>query len=70
MDGVTDVSYQKEEAKISFKVDSFQPFVLMQQTYVNFPFRSWELKPLGQDSALFTINGALTDLSITVQVRH
>lgn len=70
MDGITDVSYQKEEAKMSFKVDSFQPFVLMQQTYINFPFRSWELKPLGQDCALFTVNGTLTDLSITVQVRH
>lgn len=70
MDGITDVTYEEAEAKISFKMDSFQAFVLMQETYANFPFQSWELRPLGQDSALFTINGALIDLSITIQVKH
>lgn len=68
MDGITDVSYEKEEAKISFKMGSFQAFVLMQETYANFPFQSWELRPLGQDSAVFTVNGALINLSITMQV--
>ncbi|XP_072233433.1 dynein axonemal intermediate chain 7, partial [Leuresthes tenuis] len=67
MDGVTDVSYEETEAKISFKMDSFQPFVLMQETYANLPFQSWELRPLGQDRALYTVNGALINLSITVQ---
>lgn len=70
MDGITDVSCEKDKAKISFKMDSFWPIVLMQETYANFPFQSWELRPLGQDSALFTINGALIDLSITIQVGH
>lgn len=69
MDGITDVSYEEAEAKISFKMDSFQAFVLMQETYANLPFQSWELRPLGQDSALFTVSGALMDLSITIQVR-
>ena len=69
MDGITDVSYEEAEAKLSFKMDSFQAFVLMQKTYANLPFQSWELRPLGQDSALFTVNGALLDLSITIQVR-
>ncbi|XP_032360838.1 dynein axonemal intermediate chain 7 isoform X5 [Etheostoma spectabile] len=67
MDSITDLSYEEEEAKISFKMDSFQPFVLMQETYANLPFLSWELRPLGQDAALFTVNGALIDLSITIQ---
>ncbi|XP_071358086.1 dynein axonemal intermediate chain 7 isoform X2 [Trachinotus anak] len=67
MDGITDVSYEEEEAMISFKMDSFQAFVLMQETYANLPFQSWELRPLGQDSAVFTVNGALFDLSIMIQ---
>ncbi len=69
MDGIIDVSFDEAEAKISFKMDSFQAFVLMQETYANLPFQSWELRPLGQDSALFTVKGALMDLSITIQVR-
>ncbi|XP_077941172.1 dynein axonemal intermediate chain 7 isoform X4 [Gasterosteus aculeatus] len=67
MDGITDVSYEEAEDKISFNMDAFHAFVLMQDTYANLPFQSWELRPLGQDSALFTINGALIDLSITIQ---
>ncbi|XP_054608889.1 dynein axonemal intermediate chain 7 isoform X2 [Dunckerocampus dactyliophorus] len=66
-DGISEFSYNEEEAKISFKMESFYPFVLMQQTYANFPFQSWELRPLGQDTALFSINGALMDLSITIK---
>uniref|UniRef100_UPI0037E8EA04 dynein axonemal intermediate chain 7 n=1 Tax=Semicossyphus pulcher TaxID=241346 RepID=UPI0037E8EA04 len=67
MDGITDVSYEEADTKISFKMDSFQAFVLMQETYANFPFHSWELRPLDQDSALFTVKGALIDLSIRIQ---
>ncbi|XP_074554374.1 dynein axonemal intermediate chain 7 [Halichoeres trimaculatus] len=67
MDGISDVSYDEAEAEISFKADSFQAFVLMQETYVNFPFQSWELRPLDQNSALLTVNGALVDISITIK---
>ncbi|XP_076731977.1 dynein axonemal intermediate chain 7 isoform X4 [Maylandia zebra] len=67
MDGITDISYDESEAKISFKMDSFQAFALMQKTYANLPFQSWELRPLGQDSALYTVNGAFINISITIQ---
>ncbi|XP_068442199.1 dynein axonemal intermediate chain 7 isoform X2 [Clinocottus analis] len=67
MDGITDSSYEEAECKISFSMESFHAFVLLQDTYANLPFQSWELRPLGQDSALFTINGALVDISITIQ---
>lgn len=70
MDGITDISYDESEAKISFKMDSFQAFALMQKTYANLPFQSWELRPLGQDSALYTVNGAFMNISITIQVRR
>ncbi|KAK9525539.1 hypothetical protein VZT92_016234 [Zoarces viviparus] len=70
MDCITDVSYEEAEATISLNMNSFHTFVLMQNIYANFPFQSWELRPLGQDSALFTINGALIDLSITIQANQ
>uniref|UniRef100_A0A4W5MJX2 Dynein axonemal intermediate chain 7 n=1 Tax=Hucho hucho TaxID=62062 RepID=A0A4W5MJX2_9TELE len=46
------------ELKISFKVVSFYAFTLLQDSYANMPFQSWELRPLGQDSALLTITGS------------
>ncbi|CAL9682979.1 unnamed protein product [Knipowitschia caucasica] len=48
-------------------MDFFQPWVFIQNTYANFPFQSWELKPQGQDTAVFTINGACINISIIVQ---
>uniref|UniRef100_A0A3P8WER5 Dynein axonemal intermediate chain 7 n=1 Tax=Cynoglossus semilaevis TaxID=244447 RepID=A0A3P8WER5_CYNSE len=66
-DGITDVSYSQEEDNVSFKMDSFHAFVLMQETYINLPLQRWELRPLGRDSAVFTFNGAFITLIITVQ---
>uniref|UniRef100_A0A3Q2NS59 Dynein axonemal intermediate chain 7 n=1 Tax=Fundulus heteroclitus TaxID=8078 RepID=A0A3Q2NS59_FUNHE len=66
-DGITDVSYEEAEARISFSMETLQTVALMQNTYANLPFRGWELRPLGQNSALFTIKGALLDFSITIQ---
>uniref|UniRef100_A0A3P9KA85 Cancer susceptibility candidate 1 n=1 Tax=Oryzias latipes TaxID=8090 RepID=A0A3P9KA85_ORYLA len=40
------------ETKVSFRMPSFRPFVLMQETYANLPFQSWELRPLSDNSAL------------------
>ncbi|XP_023808065.1 protein CASC1 [Oryzias latipes] len=65
--GVMDLTYQETEAKVSFRMPSFRPFVLMQETYANLPFQSWELRALSDNSALFSISGALLHLSITVQ---
>ncbi|XP_034019519.1 protein CASC1 isoform X2 [Thalassophryne amazonica] len=67
MDGIKELTYEEAEAKVTFKMDSFYTFTLIQETYANFPFRSWELRPLGQDSALFTVRGALIELSIAIQ---
>uniref|UniRef100_A0A3P9LV89 Dynein axonemal intermediate chain 7 n=1 Tax=Oryzias latipes TaxID=8090 RepID=A0A3P9LV89_ORYLA len=63
--GVMDLTYQEAETKVSFRMPSFRPFVLMQETYANLPFQSWELRPLSDNSALFSISGALLHLSIT-----
>lgn len=69
MDGITDISHEEEEAKISFKAESYQPFVLMQETFINFPIQGWELRPLGQDSVLYTIRAPLIEFGIKVKVR-
>ncbi|XP_072528979.1 dynein axonemal intermediate chain 7 [Salminus brasiliensis] len=66
-DCIMDTSYNAETRSVSFKMESFFAFTLLQETYANMPFQSWELRPLGQDSALFTITTALTEVCITVK---
>ncbi|KAK0145462.1 Protein CASC1 [Merluccius polli] len=66
-DGVSEVSFEADEARLSFKMASFQAFALMQEMYANLPLQDWTLRPLGQDAALFSVNAALVTLSITIQ---
>uniref|UniRef100_A0A3B3UC55 Dynein axonemal intermediate chain 7 n=1 Tax=Poecilia latipinna TaxID=48699 RepID=A0A3B3UC55_9TELE len=66
-DGIINVSYEEAEGKISFEMESFQIFALMRNTFANFPFRGWELRPLGQNSAIYTVKGALIQISITIE---
>uniref|UniRef100_A0A8C2C0B7 Dynein axonemal intermediate chain 7 n=1 Tax=Cyprinus carpio TaxID=7962 RepID=A0A8C2C0B7_CYPCA len=66
-DCISDASYDTETHSISFKMNTFSAFTLLQESYANMPFQSWELRPLCQDSALFTITGALIEVSITVK---
>lgn len=69
MDGITDIFYDEEEDNISFKADSYQPFVLMQNTFINFPIQGWELRPQGPNSVLYTISAPLIEFGIKVKVR-
>uniref|UniRef100_A0A4W4FXN1 Dynein axonemal intermediate chain 7 n=1 Tax=Electrophorus electricus TaxID=8005 RepID=A0A4W4FXN1_ELEEL len=66
-DGVSETCYQAEERSLSFKMASFSAFTLLQDSHANMPFQSWELRPLGQDSAQLTITAALVEVSITVK---
>lgn len=52
---------------MSFKMDTFYAFTLLQETHVNMPFQHWELRPRGQDSVTLTITAALCEVRITVQ---
>lgn len=65
-----ETSYNSEERSVSFKMDSFYAFTLLQETHANMPFQYWELRPQGQDSVTLTITAALTEVSISVQVRR
>ncbi|XP_066523222.1 dynein axonemal intermediate chain 7 isoform X2 [Hoplias malabaricus] len=69
-DSIMETSYNAEARTISCKMESFYAFTLLQETYANMPFQSWELRPLGQDCVLFTITTALTEVSITVKGDH
>ncbi|MBN3317521.1 CASC1 protein, partial [Atractosteus spatula] len=66
-DRISDVKFDKEAKKIYFKMDTFYIFTLMQDSYVNMPFQSWELRPLGLNTALFTVTAAISEVEITIK---
>lgn len=67
-DCISDVAYDVQAKSVSFNMDAFYAFTLMQDMYANMPFQDWELRPLGPNSAMLTITGALMEVKITVKV--
>ncbi|XP_072097719.1 dynein axonemal intermediate chain 7 isoform X3 [Mobula birostris] len=66
-DGIHNVTFDPETKLISFKMDMFNTFTLIQGNYVNMPFQSWEIKPVGENEALLTVSAALNVVEIQIK---
>ncbi|XP_041109850.1 dynein intermediate chain CFAP94, axonemal [Polyodon spathula] len=66
-DCISDVKYDKEAKRISFKMDTFYTFTLLQESHVNMPFQSWELRPLGLNNAILTVTAAIQEVEIIIK---
>uniref|UniRef100_H2ZH41 Uncharacterized protein n=1 Tax=Ciona savignyi TaxID=51511 RepID=H2ZH41_CIOSA len=64
--GITDTNYDEENRKLSLKTQEFGIFSLMQDSHLNMPFQSWELKPKG-NSVVLTITAAIAEVAIEVK---
>ncbi|XP_069764549.1 dynein axonemal intermediate chain 7 isoform X2 [Narcine bancroftii] len=66
-DGIHNVTFEAETKLLSFKMDTFNTFTLIQRNYVNMPFQSWEIKPVAENEALLTVVAALTTVEIRIK---
>ncbi|XP_038627637.1 dynein intermediate chain CFAP94, axonemal isoform X2 [Tachyglossus aculeatus] len=66
-DGFGNVYYNMEERQLSFTLESLCPVALMQDTHLNMPYQSWELRPTGLNAALFVVLTTFTELKIQIQ---
>nr|XP_018669746.1 axonemal 84 kDa protein isoform X1 [Ciona intestinalis] len=65
--GITDTNFDEENRKLLFKTQEFGTFCLMQDSHLNMPFQSWELKPKGTNSTVLTITAAIAEVEIEVK---
>ncbi|XP_053410335.1 dynein axonemal intermediate chain 7 [Nycticebus coucang] len=66
-DGISNVSYQQEERLITFSLETFGPVTLIQDTHINMPYQSWELRPLDVNKVLLTVTTAFTEIQIQIK---
>lgn len=66
-ESIGNITYDASLKKISFQMDSFYPFTLLQDMHINIPFQSWELRPLGLNSAVLVVTAAATEVHFTVK---
>uniref|UniRef100_A0A8C5ZUI8 Dynein axonemal intermediate chain 7 n=1 Tax=Marmota marmota marmota TaxID=9994 RepID=A0A8C5ZUI8_MARMA len=66
-DGISNVSYDAEARLISFSLETFGPLTLIQDSHVNMPFLSWELKPLEINNVLLIVTTLFTEIQIQIK---
>ncbi|NXN52749.1 CASC1 protein, partial [Rynchops niger] len=64
-DGISNVTYKKQEQSITFEMDAFYTIALLQDAHCNMLYRAWELRPTGVDEALLRV----TTVFATVQIQ-
>lgn len=57
-----------EAHTVSCMAHHFTPIAVMLDRYTNMPYRKWQMMPKGVNHTLYTINGAIMDISIEIKV--
>nr|KAI8759898.1 axonemal 84 kDa protein-like [Biomphalaria glabrata] len=65
--GFSDQNLNETTRIFSFKISHFGTFCLLQDTHINMPFQSWELRPHKLNRCLFTITAAILELEIEIR---
>ncbi|XP_037704031.1 dynein intermediate chain CFAP94, axonemal isoform X3 [Choloepus didactylus] len=66
-DGISNISYKSEERLITFSLETFGPVTLIQDTHINMPYQSWELRPLQENEVLLTVTTVFTEIQIQIK---
>ncbi|XP_075066859.1 dynein axonemal intermediate chain 7 isoform X2 [Mixophyes fleayi] len=66
-DLITNKEYNTERRELSFKMDAFHTFTLIQDSHLNMPYESWELTPNGPNEVSLMIACAFTDIQIEIK---
>ncbi|XP_025088707.1 axonemal 84 kDa protein-like isoform X3 [Pomacea canaliculata] len=66
-DGLSIVSFDEENQILKFSASRFGPMCLLQDSHINMPFQSWELRPHGINAAVLTIIAAISEIEIEIK---
>uniref|UniRef100_A0A0B7AJV5 IC97/Casc1 N-terminal domain-containing protein n=1 Tax=Arion vulgaris TaxID=1028688 RepID=A0A0B7AJV5_9EUPU len=65
--GFSDLAFNEEARTFGFKTTKFGTFCLLQDSYINMPFQSWDIRPHKLNSAVFSITAAIVDIQIEIK---
>ncbi|XP_029420813.1 protein CASC1 isoform X2 [Nannospalax galili] len=66
-DGISNIFYNREERLITFGLETFGPVTLIQDTHINMPYQSWELRPLGMNKVLLSVTTLFAEIQIHIK---
>ncbi|KAM4748676.1 dynein axonemal intermediate chain 7 [Rhinophrynus dorsalis] len=66
-DVITQKTYNEKERELSFKMDTFHTFTLIQESHLNMPYESWDLSPKGESEIVLTVISTFTEIQIEIK---
>lgn len=66
-DGFSNTAFDEENRVFKCSVSCFGPMCMLQDTHINMPFQSWEIRPHTTNSCVITIIAAITELEIQIK---
>ncbi|XP_053575058.1 dynein axonemal intermediate chain 7 [Bombina bombina] len=66
-DMISQKKYNNELKELCFSMEGFYTFSLIQDSHLNMPFQSWELKPKGVNKAALSITSAFTEIQLEIK---
>lgn len=65
-EGVEGTGFDPETRLASLKLSTLRPFAVIQPRALDFPFRTWSLRPLGSDSVLLSVTGSRFEVQLEI----
>ncbi|BFZ05042.1 hypothetical protein BsWGS_08084 [Bradybaena similaris] len=65
--GFSDLSFNEDARTFGFKTAEFGTFCLLQDSYINMPFQSWEMRPRKINNAVLSITAAIVEVRIEIR---
>ncbi|ELU16422.1 hypothetical protein CAPTEDRAFT_227810 [Capitella teleta] len=67
LDGFSDHKFNEDKRLLSFRTTQFGTMALIQDTHINMPFQSWEIRPRGLNHCVMTIIAAIVEVEIQIK---
>jgi len=64
---ISDVAYNEDTRSVTFKTNCFGSMCLLQDSHINMPFQSWEIRPHKLNSAVLSIIAAIVEIEIEIK---
>lgn len=67
LEGFSDHVFDEEKKMLTFKTSVFGTLALLQDSHINMPFQSWEIRPRGPNHAMFTLIAAIVEVELEIK---
>lgn len=66
-EGIKDDEVDSESGRVSFRTMRFAPYAICQNTYLELPYKDWEMAPTGPNECTLRISGQANEIKVVIR---